>query len=286
MLKNEIQSFAQQQLSAKSDLIKLKPIFESLWNQVGRPVFVELEGTKMAFSIRPDSIKIQEYAVPQKGIHLDLGLKGKILSHASDGVPVRPFPLPSISKNSNQSNHVEIDIPFQLSYANLDRMIQKSIQGQIFRVNKKYLFSPSDFRTKPYGDRLGIYLDFQAVPREGSPLSGSLFLVGKPVFNSDSNVLEFEHVDFHVKSNSRKANLGAMLKRGKIIRQLTQKMRFSLDEPLEKSMHGIRDRLAISTPYAVLGLSDLDVYPAGFYPTATGVEIRIKAKGKVSIQWK
>lgn len=286
MIRKEINFFAQQQLNNRSDLIRLKPILESLWNQVGRPIFVELADRNMAFSIRPDSVKIREYAVPQSGIHLDLGLKGQILTHGSDALSIAPFPLPTLSANSDQSNHLEMDIPFHLPYADLDRMIQKSVQGQIFRINKKYLFSPSEFRTKAYGDRLSISLDFSAIPEEGTPLSGRLFLVGKPIFNPDLKVLEFEKVDFHLESDNRKASLGAMLKRGKIIRQLNQKMRFSLEAPLEESLNGIKDRLAIRTPYAVLGLSDLEVYPDGFYPAPTGMEIRVKAKGKVLIEWR
>jgi hypothetical protein len=31
---------------------------------------------------------------------------------------------------------------------------------------------------------------------------------------------------------------------------------------------------------------DLEIYPDGFYPTATGLEIQLKATGKVDISWK
>ena len=286
MLRNEIRTVARQQLSARPDLISLKPMAESIWNQVGRPVFVDLGENRMAFSIRPDSIKLREYAVPQNGIHLDLGLKGQILSHTSDSAPNRPFPLPAISDNFDQSNKLEISIPLHLTYSQLDRMIKKSVEGQAIRINKKYLFSPLDFRTKAYGDRLGIEVDFQAVPQEGKPLNGTLFLAGKPVFEVSSQVLAFENVDFSVTSESSKASLAAKIKRGKIIRQLNSKMRFPLKGILEESLSGIKDRLAIRTPYADLGLSDLEVYPTGFYPANGGLDIRIKATGKVSILWK
>lgn len=285
MVRNEIREFARQNLTSKPDLINLKPVVESIWNQVGRPVTVELEGKKIAFSIQPDSVKIKEYLVPSKGFHLDLGMSGKVQTHPVSAIPSRPSPLPKITTNQDPSNRLEINIPLHLTYGELDRMIQQAIAGQIIRINKKYLFQPSNFRSRAYGDRLGILMDFMATAANGEQIAGEFFLVGKPVFDESTSVLAFEKVDFALNSDSNKAKLGAQLKRGKISNQLNQKLRFSLKEALEESLEGVKERLALQTPYGNLKLDKLNVSPDGFYPTATGVEIRIKATGKVTIQW-
>ena len=286
MVRNEIREFARQNLTSKPDLINLKPVVESIWNQVGRPVTVDLEGKKMAFSIRPDSVKIREYLVPSKGFHLDLGLSGKVQTHPASAAPSRPSPLPKITPNLDPSNRLEINIPLHLTYGELDQMIQQAVAGQVIRINKKYLFQPSNFRSRAYGDRLGILMDFIATANDGEQIGGEFFLVGKPVFDESNSVLAFEKVDFALSTDSNKARLGAQLKRGKISNQLNQKLRFSLKEVLEGSLKGVKERLALQTPYGNLKLDNLNVVPDGFYPTATGMDIRIKATGQVNILWK
>lgn len=286
MIRNEIRSFVNKNLTSNPDLIRLKPLVESVWNQVGMPVFVDLAGKKIAFSIQPETINIREYAVPQKGYHLDLGLAGQIQTHPASAAPGRPFPLPKISENRDQSNILDINIPLYLSYKELDALIQESFEGQVIRMNKKYFFRPSNFKTRAYGERMGIAMDFQAIEANGKTLSGELFLAGLPVFDSKSKELVFEKLDFHLKSESGKARLAATLKRNQVIRQVNKRMRFSLEDVLEESLKGINERISIQTPYADLKLEGLEVYPDGFFPTISGMDIRVKAKGQVSVQWK
>jgi hypothetical protein len=286
MIRNEIRSFISKNLTSNPDLIRLKPLVESVWNQVGMPVFVDLAGKKIAFSIQPETIKLREYATPQKGYHLDLGLSGQIQTHPASAAPSRPFPLPKISENRDQTNSLEINIPLYLSYQELDAMIQESFEGQVIRMNKKYFFRPSNFKTKAYGERMGIAMDFQAIEANGNMLSGELFLAGLPVFDSQSKELVFEKLDFHLKSESSKARLAAKIKRNQVIRQVTKRMRFSLEDVLEESLKGINERISIQTPYADLKLKGLEVYPDGFFPTISGMDIRVKARGQVSVEWK
>jgi hypothetical protein len=286
MVRKEIREFARQNLTSKPNLVNLRPLVESTWNQVGRPVLVEFGGKKMAFSIRPDSIRIREYLVPQRGVHLDLGLAGQVQSHPASAIPSRPFPLPRLSPNTDSSNQLEINIPLHLTYAELDRMITEAFEGQTIRINKQYLFNPSNFRTKAFGERLGIWMDFLATDTQGEEIAGEFFLVGMPVFDPVSKVLAFEKVEFALNSNSNKAKLGAMLKRGKISNQLNQRLRFSLDQALSESLEGITNRLSLQTPFADLKLDGLEVYPAGFFPTATGMDILIKSRGQVAVSWK
>ncbi|WP_332913224.1 DUF4403 family protein [Algoriphagus boritolerans] len=49
LISREIQDYAQKNLTSNPDLIKLKPLVEQLWSQVGKPVFVEFQGKKNGF---------------------------------------------------------------------------------------------------------------------------------------------------------------------------------------------------------------------------------------------
>lgn len=286
IIQNEIRSFAREKLVSKRDLINLKPLVDASWEQVGKPIFVEYEGKLMAFSIRPDSVKIKEYLVSGKGYHFDLGLNGQVQLHPGYAVPSRPFPLPKITGNEDPSNHLKITVPLHLAYSELDNMIGEAFEGLSVRVNRKYIFRPSNFRTKPYGEQLGIMMDFVATSLDGKEISGELFLAGLPVYDKEAGVLAFEKVNFNLESNSSKAKFAASAKRRKIIKQLNQRMKFSLEEALDGSLAGIKERLALQTPMADLKIADLIIFPAGFYPTATGLDIQLQAEGKVEVTWK
>ncbi len=286
LIAREIQDYAAKNLTSKPDLIKLKPIVDQLWNQVGKPVFVNFQGKKMAFSIQPDSVKLSESFSQDGKYNINLGLKGKVNSHPADAAPSRPFPLPKLTENKNSDNSLDIRIPLRLTYAEIDELLQENFENQAIRVNKTTLFRPGNFKSRAYGKKIGISMDFHAEQANGNEIDGKLFLVGLPTFDSENQVLIFDQVNFHLESDSKKAKTAAALKKGKIIRQLNQKLRFPMAEVLEGSLGGIQERLAFETPIADLKIVDLEIFPDGFYPTLIGLEIQLKAAGKVDISWK
>jgi hypothetical protein len=194
--------------------------------------------------------------------------------------------LPKLTENTNLSNQLEIRIPLRLTYAEIDGLLRENFANQAIRVNKQTVFQPSNFRSKAYGEKLAIQMDFVATQDSGKEIKGELFLVALPTFDQEQQVLIFDQVNFHLESDSPKAKTAAALKKGKIIRQLNQKLRFPMAEVMEESIGGIRERLAFETPYADLKVIGLEIFPDGFYPTATGLEIQLKATGKVNITWK
>ena len=240
LVRQEIRRFAKQELTSKPNLLALKPMMESIWNQVGKPIVVDVEGKKTGLSIRPDSVKLREYLQPNKGLHLDLGFQGQVQLHPAAAVPSRAFPLPTISPNTDASNRIDLELPLAFTYAELDALIQQSFGGQAIRMNKTYVFQAKQFRTQAYGDRLGITVAFTAVSNKGGELTGELFLAGQPVYDPATQVLRVDNLDFVMKSGSAKAMLGTMIKKGKIHRELSQRMKMPLGETITESLKEIQ----------------------------------------------
>jgi hypothetical protein len=286
LVRQEIRRFAKQELTSKPNLLALKPMMESIWNQVGKPIVVDVEGKKTGLSIRPDSVKLREYLQPNKGLHLDLGFQGQVQIHPATALPSRAFPLPTISPNTDASNRIDLELPLTFTYAELDALILQSFGGQAIRMNKTYVFQAKQFRTQAYGDRLGITVAFTAVSNKGGELTGELFLAGQPVYDPLTQVLRVDNLDFVMKSGSAKAMLGTMIKKGKINKQLSQRMKMPLGETIGESLKGLQGRLSLQTSVANLAIQGLQIVPIGFYPTATGLAIPLKATATTAIQWK
>ncbi len=286
IVRQEIRRFAKQELTSKPNLLPLKPLMESIWKQVGQPMLVDMEGKKTGLSIRPDSVKIREYLLPNKGLHIDLGVKGQVQVHPSNALPSRAFPIPKVSPNTDASNRIDLQLPLEFTYGELDALIQKSFGGQSIPMNKTYRFNATQFRTQAYGERLGITVAFTAVSTKGGDLKGELFLVGRPVYDPATRFLQVVDLDFVMKSGSAKAMLGTMIKKGKIHRELSQRMKMPLGETITESLQGLQDRLSLQTQVANLSIQNLQIVPLGFYPTATGLAIPLQATGTTAIQWK
>jgi hypothetical protein len=77
-----------------------------------------------------------------------------------------------------------------------------------------------------------------------------------------------------------------MIKKGKIHRELSQRMKMPLGETITESLKEIQKQLSLQTPVANLSIQNLQIVPIGFYPTATGLAIPLQATGTTAIQWK
>jgi hypothetical protein len=286
LVQNEIRSWAAANLTSKPDLINLKPFVEESWNQVGKPIKIELEGRKIFASIQPNSVKIKEFFDAEKNYQLWLGLDGKVNTHPEHAVPSRAFPLPNLTENTDQSNQLEIRIPLDITYLELDDLLRQNFGNQSIRVNKKTVFTPKNFRTRAFGEMLGITMDFSAIQTNGKVIEGELFLIGKPQYDDTDQSLKFSNLNFNLKSNNPSAQTAISFKKASIIRQMEKKLNFPLGSSIEESMAGINERLSLQTPIADLKVINLKVLPEGFYPTATGLSIFMKAEGNVLVEWK
>jgi hypothetical protein len=63
-------------------------------------------------------------------------------------------------------------------------------------------------------------------------------------------------------------------------------MKMPLGETIGESLKGLQGRLSLQTSVANLSIQGLQIEPLGFYPTATGLAIPLKATATTAIQWK
>ena len=286
LVSKEISQYAAEKIVGRNDLLALKPMVDQAWNQAGKPIFVDFQGKRFAFSIQPDSVKISEKVYPGEGYHLNLGLSGKVNSHPAEAAPSRAFPLPNLTPNQEEGNFLDIRIPIFLSYGELDQMMAEIFGNQSFRINKTTVFTATNLKSQAYGDQLGIWMDFTAIQTGKEEIHGRLFLVGSPVFDPEGEALAFEEVNFYLESDSKKAKTAASFKKGKIIRQLNKKLRFPMGDTFESGIFGLEERLNLETLVANLKVGGLEIRPSGFYPGKLGLNIHLQATGQVEVSWK
>ncbi len=286
LLSKEISKWGKENLSGGKEIADLKTMIDLAWAQVGKPFAIDWIGGNTAFSIQPQQVKLKEFFDADQNYNLWLGLNGKLNAHPADAAPSRAFPLPELSKNDNPANDLEILIPLSVSYATLDELLKENLEGKAFRVDKKTTFFPSNIKTQAFGDLLAVNMEFTAEQTNGKTLSGTLFIVGQPEYNSATQSLVFENINFKMESGSFGAQAGVGLKKRKIIRRIESRAVFPIGDVLAESLGSITERLGLNTPIADLKIADLTVEPSGFYPMAKELVILMKATGSVDVNWK
>ncbi|SFB48746.1 DUF4403 family protein [Algoriphagus aquimarinus] len=286
LLSKEIRRWGNENLTGGKEIASLKTLVDLAWSQVGKPFEVDWTAGKTAFSIQPEQVKLSEFFDKDENFNLWLGMNGKINSHPVDAAPSRPFPLPKLSPNPNSSNSLELLLPLTIGYDRLDAILKEKVEGKQFLADRKTTLIPSNFKTKAFGDLLAISMDFIAEQSNGKSLNGTLFAVGKPTYDATSQSLIFTNVNFKMESGSLGAQTSVGLKKAKIIRQIEKKAVFPIGDLLDENIGSIKGRLGLSTPISNMNITDLEIAPDGFYPTAYGLMIQMKASGKVRVDWK
>lgn len=286
LLSKEIRKWGKENLTGGKQLASLKTLVNLAWAQIGKPFSVDWIGGNTAYSIQPSQVKLKEYFDTNQNYNLWLGMDAKVNSHPADAAPSRAFPLPELSQNDNSLNELDILIPMSVSYTKLDELLKQNLEGKAFRVDKKTTMIPSNIRTQAFGDLLAINLDFIAEQTSGKTLSGTLFVVGKPAYDKNSQSLIFEDINFKMESGSFGAQAGVGLKKRKIIRRIESRAVFPIADVLAESLGSITERLGLSTPIMDLNIANISIEPSGFYPMAKGLVIHMKATGVVDVQWK
>lgn len=286
LLQKEIQKWGQKYIANGKPLASLKTLVDLGWSQVGKPFTVNWIGGNTAFSIQPQQVRLHEFFDTQENLNIWLGMDGKMNSHPVGSAPSRAFPLPKLSKNESSVNHLDILMPLTISYEQLDDILAQNIAGKVFMVDKKTTLIPNTIKTKAYGELLAISMDFLAEQTSGKSLEGSLFVVARPAYDAEKQRLYFKDVNFKMESGNIGAQTSVGLKKRKIIRQIERRATFPIADVLQESLSGISDRLKLNTPIANLKINEMQVAPAGFYPTNSGLMIQMKASGKVGVEWK
>lgn len=286
LLRKEINKWGDQYLLSNESLFSLKPLVDLAWAQAGKPFELEWEGKRVAFSIQPEEVRVNEFFNESNNYTFWLGLDGKIISHPADAAPSRAFPLPKLSPNSDGENYLDITIPISLTYTEIDDLLEENLGQKVFAVDRKTTMTPSNFRTQAYGELLGVSFDFLAEKQGGKIIEGKIFTVAKPIYLAENKSITFTEINYTLESENFGAKAGAGLKRKKILRSIEKRAVFPIGDFMDEGKQSIQNRLGLKTPIADLNLSELNIYPQSFYPTPTGLTLHLQAEGNVKVDWK
>lgn len=287
LVRNQLQKVLDNQLSA-ANLSKLdfRHMAQETWDAFSDPYTVEQNGITAHFYSVPDKIMVKEEITLDQELILYLGLEGEMFSKLGSKPDIVKKDLPNISVNERKENQIDLVLPLTISYNDLDEYLNTTFSGQQIRTNNTTLIFPSNLKTKKYGDKTLLSMDFKAVREGKKDVEGKMYFAGKPVFDKNSESLIFEEPQFDVKTGDFFSDLGIRFRKGKIQRQIKKIAVLPIGELLENARREMAGQGYFETDFANFKVLNPSLDVEGIYGTEEDIRVFIRSQGKMDVQLK
>jgi hypothetical protein len=233
VIDKQLQSITKEIDSNVNGLIDLRQNIESLWSIAQDPILLD-DSSQTWLKAEPKALLLAPITSNQSALSIILGLETYLETFTGNKPSLlEKKPLPELRTATRAAQDFTIQIRSELSFDAATEIAKKQLVGQEFYFKKKVV-RIEDIQIYGKGD-----LAYVKLIMSGS-LKGELFLSGIPTFNSQTNELSIEQLDYDLQSKNVLVKAGSWLLNGTLQKQLQQYMRYSFD----KEISSIRDDLS------------------------------------------
>lgn len=266
------------ELDKKYGTIDLKPKFQQVWDQLNR--VYDLFGMGW-LQINPQRIRINSIFAKNDSLNVNLGLTARPIISFEKPIAQSSW-VPNITDNSNKPGF-SIFLDAMLDYDSLSHLLSMQVAGKEFDLNKgpvkkKFIFKDC----KLYGngnEKLIIKVNFTGTDE------GTLYLIGKPVYDHATKMLEIKEIDFDIKSKDALLKAADWLFNKKITAEISRYAKYNLAAYADSAKVQINQQLnreLMKGIYSRGNINDLKI--VGIYPTNKHLVIRSNCSGNLSVK--
>ena len=269
---------------AKTDLEKnygtvdLKNRFQQVWDQLNRVYNIYGMGW---LQINPQRVRINSIYAKNDSLNVNLGLTARPVISFEKPIEHNSW-LPPITDYSNKPGF-SIFLDAVLHYDSLNRILNSKAAGKEFDFNKgpvkkKFIIKECQL----YGgenEKIVIRVDFTGTD------NGVLYLIGKPVYDANTRVLEIRNIDFDIRSKDALLKAADWLFNRRIINEIGNYARYDLGAYIDTAKAGINKELNrewIKGIRSVGAINDLKLI--GIYPMNRYLIVRSNGVGTLAVK--
>jgi hypothetical protein len=266
------------ELDKKYGTIDLKPKFQQVWDQLNKVYSLFGMGW---LQINPQRIRINSIFAKNDSLNVNLGLTARPIISFEKPVGQSSW-VPNITDLSNKPGF-SIFLDAMLNYDSLSNLLSAQVQGKEFDLNKgpvkkKFIFKDC----KLYGngnEKLIIKVNFTGTD------DGTLYLVGKPVYDHATKMLEIKEIDFDIKSKDALLKAADWLFNKKITAEISRYAKYDLAAYADSAKAQINQQLNQEWIKGISSRGNInDLKIAGIYPTNKHLVIRSNCTGILSMK--
>ena len=276
-LKSEL-DLAKTDLEKNYGTVDLKSRFQQVWDQLNKAYNLYGMGW---LQINPQQFRINSLYAKNDSLHVNLGLSAKPVIRFDKPADQSSW-VPNITSfNSKPGFNIFLDAV--LHYDSLTQILNKQVAGKEFDLNKGPVRKKFIIRECVlYGannEKLIIRINF------GGTDEGTLYLVGKPVYNAQNKVLEVTGLDFDIRSRNALLKTADWLFNKKIITEISKYARFDLSSYIDSARMSINQHLNKEWVTGIRSEGNIeDLRLIGIYPFLQHLVIRSNCSGYLSVK--
>ena len=170
-----------------------------------------------------------------------------------------------------------------LNYDSLSRILNKQVSGKEFDlskgpVKKKFVIQNCSVYGGN-GDKLIIKVIFSGTD------NGTLYLVGKPIYDPSARILKISDIDFDIRSKDALLKAADWLFNRKIINEISHYAQYDLGAYIDTAKNKITEQLNMEWIKGVRGVGRIDdLKLMGIFPFSQFLVIRSNCTGNLSVR--
>ena len=254
--------------------VNLKPEAEKAWKIIAQPIslgkfgFFHTNPSKIGF----DNLNFKDnYATAELALVLSPTLTTTKLDY-------KPIALPKLS-DVKQSKGFNITLDVVATYDSLSKILTSELKGKEIMLKKKKVIFESIDVFGASNNQLSLKIDFSGSKK------GTLYLVGTPNFNEETQIISFPDMTFDVKTKSALLKSAKWLFSDKITDALRKNSTVDLHPHLKNVQQMMEKQLNTKLEQGVvLKGSITQISMKGIYPNKETLTLRVNTTGSLELE--
>lgn len=223
--------------------ITIKNKLTPFWNSLKKPIKVSDEYNVWS-TIYPDRIYFNDINVSNNKINLAIGLGFKTKTYVgSKPNDIQPPVIPNLTKQKNQDNSINLNIPVLLEYTELTKIANEKTAGKEFNAGDKVKVTFD--RIDLYGDSKNVFIKAKIRAKHKlTKAEGTVYLLGVPYLDNINQIVQIRDVEFDLKTKNFLLNSANWLLHKKVIEKIEEKAIFDLKPSIEKAKSSVNEKLS------------------------------------------
>ncbi len=259
----------------------LREMVGEAWNKMYEPVLVSEEYNTW-LAVNPQAIGMTP--LDMKGDRI----RGTIFMEAKPRVRIgrppeniRPMPLPNLQIRPQAEDGFTIHINTDISYEEAERIAKSQLLGETFSQGKRSV-KVEDIELYGQGNKIVVNTVLS-----GS-FDGSIYLVGKPVYNPQKNAIDIESLDYDLGTRNFLVKSAGWLLKSTIKNRIEDNMNFLLDYNLKEMQAQFQEQLKeyrVTEDVTLQGeLQELAIRNAYLAPESIIVSLALSGRLNISVK--
>lgn len=216
--------------------INLRSEIEKLWSVAQEPVLLD-DSTQTWLQMNPTALVMAPVSSNKESILMQFGLESYIEGHIGRKPdPIEKKLLPELRQSAKSSPGFTVQVRAILGFTEASEIAARQMMGQEFTYGKRKL-RVEGISVYGKGERAIVHLVVS-----GS-LKGEFYLSGRPVYNTATDELSLEELDYDIQTRNVLVKAGSWLLSSTFRNLLQEKLRFSFASEMNAIRGSLSDAL-------------------------------------------